>query len=400
MACTIDGQVVTIDTLRNLVDKLLREANQVMSNQLLLGLQITSIGRVIAEVYVVDRANEDEVEYSFLSDARNEFHCHGQDLAIHLFNDRRTRGLFVKGTDGDRSIVWNQNALAMWAKAADRMHTLLFLLMHFTAGIPPRGKEYRSYLLRNTKHFDRTFYRSADTIMTFQRYHKGANAGQPVKLIPRFLPPKLNSLFIEYMLLVRPVQSFIAGLRGNMDAARQHMDLWAIQRDVAMDGEDVSYLVATAFLEHVNLDLGIADYRHLGATSAVPSSKVIAQNFPSTRHLGTLRPRPHKSMPIVPTITASWTINKCTRTDWLPKRGIAFCNLTGARSETLRPVVGPTRFLRASTDPMAIVYRNPSARLSSHLSCVRSHRPSLNRPCHHRSRIKRTKCVLCELFVN
>jgi hypothetical protein len=38
MACTIDGQAVTIDTLRNLVGKLLREANQVMSNQLLLGL--------------------------------------------------------------------------------------------------------------------------------------------------------------------------------------------------------------------------------------------------------------------------------------------------------------------------------------------------------------------------
>ncbi len=96
-------------------------------------------------------------------------------------------------------------------------------------------------------------------------YHKGANAGQPVKLIPRFLPPELNSLFIEYMLLVKPVQSFIAGLRGNIDAARQHMDLWAIQRDVAMDGEDVSRLVATAFLEHANLDMGIADYRHLAA---------------------------------------------------------------------------------------------------------------------------------------
>ncbi|CAM6037221.1 unnamed protein product, partial [Sphagnum compactum] len=57
-------------------------------------------------------ANEDEVGYSFLSDARNEFHRHGQDLAIHLFSDQRTRGLFVKGTEGDRSIVWNQNALA------------------------------------------------------------------------------------------------------------------------------------------------------------------------------------------------------------------------------------------------------------------------------------------------
>jgi hypothetical protein len=101
--------------------------------------------------------------------------------------------------------------------------------------------------------------------MTFQRYHKGANAGPPVKLIPRFLPQELNLLFIEYLLLVRPVQSFIAGLSENVDAAQQHMNLWAIQRDAAMDGEDVSCLVATAFLKYANLDLGIADYRHLAA---------------------------------------------------------------------------------------------------------------------------------------
>jgi hypothetical protein len=37
-ACMIDAQTVTIDTLRNLVGKLLSEANKVMSNQLLLGL--------------------------------------------------------------------------------------------------------------------------------------------------------------------------------------------------------------------------------------------------------------------------------------------------------------------------------------------------------------------------
>jgi hypothetical protein len=76
----------------------------------------------------------------------------------------------------------------MWAQAADRMHALLYLFMHFTTGGPPRGEEYKNYLIRNTEHFDRTFYWSSGTIMTFQRYHKGANAGLPVKLIPRFLP--------------------------------------------------------------------------------------------------------------------------------------------------------------------------------------------------------------------
>ncbi|CAK9205221.1 unnamed protein product [Sphagnum troendelagicum] len=275
-----------------------------MSNQLLLGLQTAWINRAIAEGNVEDRANEDEVEYSFLSDARNEFHRHGQDLTVHLFSDRHTRGLFVEGTDGDRSIVWNQNALALWAKAADRMHTLLFLLMHFTVGGPHRGEEYRSYLLRNTEHSDRTFYWSGGTIMTFQRYHKGTNAGWPVKLIPRFLPSKLNSLFIKYILLVRPVQSFIAGLRENNDAARQYMNLWAVQRDAAMDGEDVSRLVATAFLEHANLDLGFTDYRHLVAYFGGAIKQSYCTEFPideMSGHSSTMTARQFDLLVVMPT---------------------------------------------------------------------------------------------------
>jgi len=101
MACTIDGQAVTIDTLRNLVRKLLGEANKVMSDQLLLRLHIAWIGRVITKGNIADRANECDVRYSFLLDARNEFHRHGQDLAIHLFSDQHTQGLFIKGTNDD-----------------------------------------------------------------------------------------------------------------------------------------------------------------------------------------------------------------------------------------------------------------------------------------------------------
>ncbi len=96
MVCMIDGEAVTIDTLRNLVGALLREANKVMNNQLLLGLETAWIRWVIAEGNIVEKANEDNVGYSFLSDACNEFQCHGQDLTIHLFSDRCTRGHFYQ----------------------------------------------------------------------------------------------------------------------------------------------------------------------------------------------------------------------------------------------------------------------------------------------------------------
>jgi hypothetical protein len=58
---------------------------------------------------------------------------------------------------------------------------------------------------------------------------------------------------------------FIADLSGNVDVAQQYTNLWALQRDVAMDGEDVSRLVAIAFLKYANIDIRIVDYRHLAA---------------------------------------------------------------------------------------------------------------------------------------
>jgi hypothetical protein len=64
------------------------------------------------------------------------------------------------------------------------------------------------------------------------------------------------------------------------------MNLWAIQRDVAMDGEDVSRLVATAFLEYANLDLGIADYRHLAAYFGGAIKQNYCTKFPIDETLG------------------------------------------------------------------------------------------------------------------
>jgi hypothetical protein len=77
------------------------------------------------------------------------------------------------------------------------------------------------------------------------------------------------------MLLVRPVESFIAGLHGNIDVAQQYMNVWAIQRNAAMEGGHVSRLVAAGFLEHANLDLRIANYRHL----ATYFGDAIKQNY-------------------------------------------------------------------------------------------------------------------------
>jgi hypothetical protein len=85
---------------------------------------------------------------------------------------------------------------------------------------------------------------------------------------------------------VRPKQSFIVGLCGNINATQQYMNIWVIQQNAAMDGQNVSHLVATAILEYANLDLRITNYHHLVANFGDTIKQSYCTEFPINETLG------------------------------------------------------------------------------------------------------------------
>ncbi len=64
------------------------------------------------------------------------------------------------------------------------------------------------------------------------------------------------------------------------------MNIWAIQRDVTMDGQDAFRLVAIAFLEYANLDIRIVDYRHVVAYFGSAIKQSYCTKFPIDKTLG------------------------------------------------------------------------------------------------------------------
>jgi hypothetical protein len=64
------------------------------------------------------------------------------------------------------------------------------------------------------------------------------------------------------------------------------MNIWAIQRDAAMDGRDIFRLVAAGFLEHANLDMGIVDYRHFTAYFSNAIKQSYCTKFPIDKTSG------------------------------------------------------------------------------------------------------------------
>jgi len=82
------------------------------------------------------------------------------------------------------------------------------------------------------------------------------------------------------------MQSFIVGLCGNINATQQYMNIWVIQRNAAMDGQNVSHLVATVILEYANLDLRITNYHHLVTNFGDTIKQSYYTEFPINETLG------------------------------------------------------------------------------------------------------------------
>jgi hypothetical protein len=124
----------------------------------LLGLEITWINKAISNGKTIDRLNEENIKYSFLSKNYNKFHQHASNLGVYLLSNQHTYCLFGQGIDNNKSIIWNHAALAMLVQATNRFHGLFFLLMHFIVGGQTCGEKYQSYLIHNIEHYERTFY--------------------------------------------------------------------------------------------------------------------------------------------------------------------------------------------------------------------------------------------------
>jgi len=130
-----------------------------------------------------------------------------------------------------------------------------------------------------------------------------------------------------------------------------------------MDGGNVSCLVATAFLEYPNLDLGITDYRHFVAYFGGTIKQSYCTKFPIDKTLG------HYSA-----MAAKHYANCSNDHRFMDSQQMytyklaveAWHRLLQLDASLIDRVLRPFRFQRLSNDPAAIVHCNPSACLSSH----------------------------------
>ncbi|CAM6130039.1 unnamed protein product [Calypogeia fissa] len=290
IACLIDNEMITLHTFRDMVRSIITEAHKVLNRDVLLGLKIDWIEDLLKESHhaIHDNINDVTPLYAFATDPRNRvLQHHRTDLIKHLFHNPAIKGHFILGQSDRDEIMWNIASLCHLMVSCRRLLELLNLIIHFTAGLPARGEEYKSFLIRNTGTGERSFFWAATgfddddgydhprhpatavelhMIALFQTYHKGANTGAPMKPRVRFVPYPLRVLFLAYLCLVRPVQSYIAkNLWGGSEVGLMYENCWFVGMDKRLTGDHLSISIRNAFQKYCGVPFGLSEYRHLAA---------------------------------------------------------------------------------------------------------------------------------------
>ena len=110
--------------------------------------------------------------------------------------------------DGPESWIFPDDAAREYLGNCDRLHELMFTMLHLTSGGPPRATEWEPLLVRNTARQMRHVFITAGGYLTvITSYHKSQTLhGGSLKHIARFPCAVTSGIVLTYLVLVRPLE--------------------------------------------------------------------------------------------------------------------------------------------------------------------------------------------------
>lgn len=100
---------------------------------------------------------------------------------------------------------WRWAGIRRYLTLVRKFEELLLILTHLTGGQPGRGEEITGLRLVNGINRDRSVFVIDGEVVLVTQYHKSLAHFDSPKVIPRFLPPRIDQLMAMYMVYVRPL---------------------------------------------------------------------------------------------------------------------------------------------------------------------------------------------------
>ena len=112
---------------------------------------------------------------------------------------------FVRSQDDE--LQWNRVGVERYMGQVVEFREKLLMLMHISGGQPARAPEILSVRHCNTTREEhRNVYIENELVVFVTREHKGYSMKENVKVIHRYLPQKVETLLMYYLLLILSFQ--------------------------------------------------------------------------------------------------------------------------------------------------------------------------------------------------
>jgi hypothetical protein len=259
----LDGCMGSMSGLHALVKGELEDAKRILHDQVMLGC--SEEGMTPPRERMLDQLRNARPGYNFLQDPSNPFKAAQHRLALKIL-EHETHGPVFSDVDEMGDVKHNRKAILEWMAKVQSFLEKLFVIVHLTIGLPPRGTEACETLLVNTLNAERNVYVVLQEFCVVGRYNKTSHNTGFDKPIPRAVHADPAQLAMEYLTLVRPLQRYFArfvvdeGLWGYFDT-----HLW-----VGVKGKwtslQISNMLKEATYQYLHVSIGLASWRHL-ATS-------------------------------------------------------------------------------------------------------------------------------------
>ncbi|KAG6069484.1 hypothetical protein E4U16_007657 [Claviceps sp. LM84 group G4] len=237
---------IRMDAIRLMMQKMIKEAEDLLWGSLMFKEGQNS-RFVVPLAKIEDSPTDTRRGMSFLHFKVNGLAGKETEMLKDLVDSKRR--LQFLNEDGE----WNWPGVRQYLENVRKFEDLLALLGLMTAGGPARGDEFVGLRRVNGISHDRGIFVIDGKVVLATQSHKSLAPSDPPKVVPRFLPRRVDQLFVIYLAYVKPLcDRWQAGQLDYEDLKRPSDFIFHDE-----NGPWNSSRISTAMEEHTHRHMGI-----------------------------------------------------------------------------------------------------------------------------------------------
>ncbi|KAG6237706.1 hypothetical protein E4U25_002430 [Claviceps purpurea] len=237
---------IHMDKIRRMMQQMIKEAEDLLWGSLMFKEGQNS-RFVVPLAEIKDSLMDTEQGNSFLCRRDNDLAGKETEMLKDLVDSKRR--LQLLNEDGQ----WNWPGVRQYLENVRKFEDLLAPLGLMTAGGPARGDEFAGLRRVNGTTHDRGIFVIDGKVVLATQSHKSLDPSDPPKVVPRFLPRRVDQLFVIYLAYVKP-------LCDRWQAEQLDYEDLRCPSDFIFHNENgpwSSSMISTAMEEHTHRHMGI-----------------------------------------------------------------------------------------------------------------------------------------------